>query len=81
MPAAANAPLQPRPGFDWWRVKWGGPDDLVSEVCSYCGELLDDDGVPLRLWSEDSGLSAVFCDACMSTWWGLETFCGADDGE
>ena len=64
-------PLEPRPGFDWARVKWTGPHALVEwETCSYCGGAIEDDAVPLRMWN-DSGWAAVFCDACMATWWGM----------
>ena len=26
--------LQPRAGFNWQAVSWGGPDEVVSEICS-----------------------------------------------
>lgn len=67
--------LQPLPGFDWRKVQWGGPDDVVSLVCSYCGaELGDDDepdyAVPLILWRPD-GSVAQFCLVCQERWWGM----------
>lgn len=75
--------LKPRADFDWSRVVWGGPHDRVSETCSYCGhELAEDDRdyVPLRLWSQTTGHAAVFCDACMKTYWGFDMFDAPDDG-
>ena len=71
--------LEPKAGFDWARVRWTGPYAPVDDTCSYCGANIPDDDVPLRLWSEQSW-AAVFCDACMRTWWGLESF-GDDDAE
>lgn len=71
-------PLQPRPGFDWTRVRWTGPTALVDEICSYCGGDIDDDEIPLRLWNNQSW-AAVFCEACMETWWGFERF--PDEGD
>lgn len=65
--------LQPLPGFDWTRVKWGGPYEAQSDDCSYCGAAIPEDDVPLRLWSK-GGFAAVFCDACMTKWWGMQTF-------
>jgi uncharacterized protein with PIN domain len=65
--------LEPRNGFDWSRVSWGGPHDPVSDDCSYCGQSLDQDErdyVALRLWSDD-GHAAAFCDACMAKYWGM----------
>jgi hypothetical protein len=70
--------LQPLAGFDWARVKWGGPHDAVSDECSYCGATIPDDDMPLRLWAK-SGHAAVFCEACQRTWWGMESF-ERDDG-
>lgn len=68
-------PLKPLPDFDWRKVKWGGPTEPAREDCSYCGAALpkDDDPdyeVPLWLWKPD-GSAAVFCGACMVTWWGF----------
>ena len=62
--------LQPRPGFLWCNVRWGAPDDLVSDKCSYCGAPLDEDGVPFRCW-DDEGWACVFCETCMQEWWGF----------
>lgn len=62
--------FQPRAGFDWSRVTWGAPDAPQSDDCSYCGAVIPEDDVPLRLWSE-SGWAAQFCDACMVVWWGF----------
>jgi hypothetical protein len=69
------ATLEPKYGFDWTRVRWSGPSAPVDETCSYCGAAIPDDVdyVPLRLWTQESW-AAVFCDACMRTWWGMEHF-------
>jgi hypothetical protein len=69
--------LEPRNGFDWTRVLWGGPTDRVSEDCSYCRQTLEQDDrdyVALRLFSPD-GHAAVFCDACMQRYWGFQLRC------
>jgi hypothetical protein len=63
--------LRPAPGFLWMAVSWGGPDEVVSDRCSYCSELISDDDVPLMLWTK-AGWMAQFCDACQRRWWGLE---------
>ena len=55
------ATIQPNPGFDWSRVKWGGPNEPQSDA---------EDAVPLRMWAED-GSAAVFCDPCSETWFGM----------
>jgi hypothetical protein len=64
--------FQPRPGFDWNRVKWTGPLAPIAEACSYCGAAIDEeaDYIPLRLW-RDTGWAAVFCEDCMVTWFGF----------
>jgi len=63
--------FEPKPGFDWTRVRWTGPYAPLDETCSYCGAAIPDDHVPLRLWKEESW-AAVFCYACMATWWGMQ---------
>jgi hypothetical protein len=66
--------LQPKPGFDWMLVQWGGPDEPRTEHCSYCGAELpdEDDGfIPLIL-SNEAGWVAEFCDKCQWQWWGIE---------
>ncbi len=68
-----SAALEPRAGFDWRKVRWGGPNEPASESCSYCGTAIGENEVPLILWSQD-GHAAQFCAACMRTWWGVETF-------
>jgi len=73
--------LQPKAGFDWTRVIWGGPHDRVSETCSYCGAALEEDVrdyIALRLWSQ-AGHAAVFCDRCMTDWWGFMSLDHGDD--
>jgi hypothetical protein len=66
--------IAPRPGFNWAQVNWGGPVEPRTEHCSsYCGDLLDEDSVPLILWNKD-GWCAEFCDHCQATWWGVQSF-------
>ena len=62
--------LAPKPGFDWSRVKWGGPTDPLSFVCSYCDAAIDDEACPLRMMGETQ--FAVFCDPCAERWFGLQ---------
>lgn len=66
----APAQIKPREGFDWDRVTWGKPDDLVSDACSYCGADIPEEAVPLIL-STDDGHAARFCEGCMRKWWGM----------
>jgi hypothetical protein len=63
--------LFPAEGFIWQAVSWGGPDERVSDICSYCDAPIADDDVPLILWN-DVGWCARFCDACQRRWWGLQ---------
>ncbi len=70
--------IEPKPGFDWSKVQWGAPDDVVSDDCSYCGAAIPDEAVPLRLWNQD-GWAAVFCDGCMATWWGMTAIASDPD--
>jgi hypothetical protein len=65
--------FSPLPGFDWSRVRWGGPNERVAENCSYCGLELEENSVPLMLWKSD-GSAARFCDRCQSTYWGIQSF-------
>jgi hypothetical protein len=65
--------LKPKPGFDWTRVRCTGPLAPVDDTCSYCGAAIPEDDVPLRLWNDNSW-AAVFCVACMETWWGMQSF-------
>src|SRR5882672_3190728 len=65
--------IAPRPGFDWTAVNWGGPDEPRTAHCSYCGDALDPNGVPLIMWTK-SGWCAEFCDHCIATWWGGQSF-------
>jgi hypothetical protein len=62
-----------RPGFDWTLVNWGGPDEPRTEHCSYCGDALGEESVPLILWNA-GGWCAEFCDHCQAAWWGMQTF-------
>jgi len=55
--------LVPAPGFRADKIKWGGPDDAVSNTCSYCGAPIPEDDVPIRMFSEH-GHAAVFCNPC-----------------
>lgn len=65
--------LTPKPGFDPLLIRWGAPDEVVDDKCSYCDAAIDDDDVPLRIWN-DAGWGAVFCDHCMVKWWGFSGF-------
>jgi hypothetical protein len=73
------ARLEPRPGFDWSRVNWLGPDQPMiadgedCEGCSYCGDAIAEDRVPLRLFNE-LGWGAEFCAHSEATWWGIQSF-------
>lgn len=69
--------IEPKPGFDWSRVRWDAPNDRQSDNCSYCDVAIPESDVPLRLWTED-GHACVFCRACSRTWWGMESFDDVD---
>jgi hypothetical protein len=71
------ATFHPAPGFNWMAVSWGGPDEPVSDTCSYCDATIpdDDDDIPLRLWNDD-GWAAQFCKTCQVRYWGFQI----DDG-
>ena len=71
-------PLAPKAGFDWTQVRWTGPYAPVDETCSYCGAAIPEESVPLRLWNKQHW-AAVFCEACMAEWWGMQTI--PDDDE
>lgn len=64
----------PLPGFNWSKVRWSGPDETRTTICSYCGTPFPDDDesdfVPLILWSKD-GATAEFCDNCQRDCFGL----------
>jgi len=62
--------LAPRLGFDWSKINWGEPDAPPSALCSLCSSGIDEDEVPLMMWSRD-GHAAQFCEACQRKWWGL----------
>jgi len=65
--------LEPRNGFEWSRVVWGGSHDRPDDHCSYCRRSLDEDErdyIALRLMGTSH--FAVFCDDCMRTYWGME---------
>jgi hypothetical protein len=64
--------LEPKAGFDWGRVAWGRPDSPRSPLCSYCSAALDEDAVPLCMWTSD-GRAAQFCDDCQEKWFGLDS--------
>jgi hypothetical protein len=69
-------PQSPREGFDWRRVVWSR---RAEDSCSYCAATIPEHGCPLRLFQNQGELGAVFCEACMVTWWGFEpTDEGAD---
>ena len=65
--------IEPSPEFDWSRVTWAASDVPVSDAeerCSYCGQLIPEDHVPLRLWN-DEGWEVQFCDSCRVQYWGF----------
>jgi hypothetical protein len=74
------ATLQPLPGFDWNKVNWGGPNEMRTEHCSYCGDPLPEHGTEARemfiplVVSTNEGRVAEFCDHCQATWWGIQHF-------
>lgn len=70
--------LKPTDDFDWKLVVWGAPDDTVAENCSYCGEPLGEDEMPLIMWNK-AGWTVQFCENCQRKYWGLE--CLDDDGD
>ena len=51
----------------------GGPDEPRTEHCSYCGDGLDPESVPLILWRRD-GWVAEFCDPLPGRVVGIQTF-------
>lgn len=63
--------ISPRPGFNWMNVAWGGPDEPVSDHCSYCGREIPEESIPLIMWNE-AGWCARFCDHCQAAWFGME---------
>ena len=67
--------LVPRPGFNPLTVAWGGPDQVRTDRCSYCGDPFpeDEEFVPLILWNGE-GWVAEFCDHCQAAWFGIKTF-------
>lgn len=77
-----SAVLQPRPGFNWNLIAWGGPDQRRTDRCSYCGDPFPehDDFIPLILWRAD-GSAAEFCDHCQVAWFGIESFDHLDASE
>lgn len=72
---AKSFALKALPGFDWKRVKWGGPSQVRTSSCSYCGEPLDDSGNDGGLFtlSSRSGCVAEFCQECSRQWFGIES--------
>jgi hypothetical protein len=62
------ASLRPSAGFNWTAVGWGGPDEPVSDTCSYCDAVIPEDDVPLIMW-DANGWTAQFCDACQARYW------------
>ena len=59
--------LEPKPGFNPAQLNWGGPDEVVSDACSYCDAAIPEDAVPLRMWRED-GWAVVFAIASPASW-------------
>lgn len=65
--------LRPRPGFNPLLIRWGGPDELVDENCSYCDQPIGEDEMPLRMWN-DKGWAAALCEHCQALWFGMRCF-------
>jgi hypothetical protein len=61
------AKLTFRDGFEPMRLNWGGPDESVSDKCSYCDAPIAEDDIPLRMWRDD-GWAIVLCDDCAARW-------------
>jgi hypothetical protein len=59
--------------LDPQKINWGGPEERRTEVCSYCGDRLNEDSVPLILWTSE-GWCAEFCDHCQATHWAVQSF-------
>jgi hypothetical protein len=77
--------LQPRPGFNWLQVSWGGPYEVRTLKCSYCEAPInddddDDDDIPLIVWN-NAGWCAEFCRDCQVTWWGFSPLAPPPDDE
>lgn len=75
IPQRATHPVMvPKPGFNWSKVYWRGPNETRGRQCSYCGNLFpdedDSDFVPLMLWTK-TGHLAEFCDACQRECFGV----------
>lgn len=65
--------MRPKPGFNPAMLTWEGPNEPPGETCSYCGDAIPEDAVPLVMFRED-GWTVRFCDHCQATWFGIETF-------
>ena len=64
--------LTPSDDFRWSKVLWDHPDEPVSgDVCSYCRNDIDEDDIPLQVWTKDKW-GAQFCDACQEKYFGLQ---------
>jgi hypothetical protein len=48
-------------------------------LCSYCGAMIPEHAMPLRLFDTRTGLEARFCDPCAGECFGLVVI--PDDGE
>ncbi len=79
MKAKKGFKMKAKEGFDWSLVKWTGPDDVVSDTCSYCSAPIPENDIPLRMWAEDHS-ACVFCDDCSRDVFGLLTFDEPDEG-
>lgn len=76
----ASATLKPKNGFNWMAVSWGGPEEVVSEECSYCEAPIPENSCPLIMYNHD-GWTARFCRACQESWWGMKTFDPPEDDD
>jgi hypothetical protein len=65
--------MRAKPDFEWSLVRFDSADGPVRDDCSYCGTLIPEDAVPLRMWDQDKN-GCVFCDACAEEIFGLQGF-------
>lgn len=73
-----GSPLIPAHDFNWMLVEWGGPDQRITELCSYCSTPFHEDEMPLIL-TTNAGWAARFCERCQRKYWGMQCFDDGDD--
>ena len=64
---------------DWSKVLWSKTSPYEGDptcLCSYCGAMIPEDTIALRMWKQDSEpmLEARFCDGCAETYFGIQRF-------